>query len=291
MSAADDDATAPDDVRTQVERLVAADEARYRAEVSTFIAEHREQWRRVAAHLCRANSVRPADHLDDVEALVTETAWELIERSRRDVAFLRSMRSFMAILVYTARPRVRSFLDHATAPASGMVAAQRRRRELARTRSELAALRGTTPTVEEAVEAANQRLGARRADVVRQGMVVTAADELVLRGTLSFDEALDSVRHADAADCALHPVEAPALVRAVVDAASDEHPARGRVAALWMSEAYGSGPLPGQDTVVWIARTLNLTRRATEAHIARVRELAADHVRARGIDVDALEHA
>lgn len=289
-----EDPTAPDSVRAEVERIVALeDDARYDAEVSAFIAAHRPHWRRIAAQLCRANGVPVTRYVDDVDAIVTETAWEMLERSRRDPGYLRTMRSFLAIVVYTARPRVRSFVDHASAPASGMVAAQRRRRELARTRSELAALRGTTPTVQEAVQATNARLGAQRADVVRQGMVVTEADELVLRGALPFDDALDADTHVDAdPDCVLHPVEVPALLRSVVDAARAEHPARGRVAALWMSEAYGGGgPLPGQDTVVWISRTLGLPRRRTVAHIERVRELAVEHLRTMGIDVDALVHA
>jgi hypothetical protein len=289
------DPAAPDDaVRSEAERVVAIeDDARYRAEVSAFIAEHRPHWRRIAAHLCRANAVQATRYLDDVDAIVTETAWEMLERSRRDPAYLRSMRSFLAIVVYTARPRVRSFVDHATAPASGMVSAQRRRRELARTRSELAALRGTVPTVQEAVRATNERLGTQRADVVRQGMVVTEADELVLRGALPFDDALDADTHLETdPDCVLHPVEVPALLRSVVDAARAESPSCGRVAALWMSEAYGGGgPLPGQDTVVWISRTLGLPRRRTVAHIERVRELAVEQLRTMGIDVSVLEHA
>ncbi|WP_075827853.1 hypothetical protein [Cellulosimicrobium sp. CUA-896] len=283
-----------DTVRAEVERIVALeDDARYRAEVSAFLAEHRTHWRRMAVHLCRANAVPTARFLDDVDAIVTATAWEMLERSRQDPGYLRTMRSFLAIVVYTARPKVRSFVDHATAPASGMVAAQRRRRELARTRSELAALRGTAPSVEEAVRATNERLGAHRADVVRQGMVVSEADELVMRGALPFDDALDADTHVDDdPDCVLHPVEVPALLRSVVDAARAEHPARGRVAALWMSEAYGGGgPLPGQDTVVWISRTLGLPRRRTLAHIERVRELAVEQLRTMGIDVGALEHA
>ncbi len=283
-----------DAVRAEVDRIVAIeDDARYHAEVSAFLAEHRPHWRRMAVHLCRANGVPPARFLDDVDAIVTATAWEMLERSRQDPGYLRTMRSFLAIVVYTARPKVRSFVDHATAPASGMVAAQRRRRELARTRSELAALRGTAPSVAEAVRATNERLGAHRADVVRQGMVVSAADELVMRGALPFDDALDADTHVDDdRDCVLHPVEVPALLQSVVDAARAEHPARGRVAALWMSEAYGGGgPLPGQDTVVWISRTLGLPRRRTLAHIERVRELAVEQLRTMGIDVGALEHA
>jgi hypothetical protein len=289
-----EDLAGPDAVRREVERIIAIeDDARYRDEVSAFIADHRPHWRRMAAHLCRANAVPATQYLDDVDAIVTETAWEMLERSRREPGYLRTMRSFLAIVVYTARPRVRSFVDHATAPASGMVAAQRRRRELARTRSELAALRGAAPTVQEAVRATNERLGAQRADVVRQGMVVTEADELVMRGALPFDDALDADTHLDDdPDCVLHPVEVPALMRSVVDAARAENPACGRVAALWMSEAYGGGgPLPGQDTVVWISRTLGLPRRRTVAHIERVRELAVEQLRTMGIDVHALEHA
>jgi hypothetical protein len=289
-----DDPDAPDAVRTEVERIVAlCDEARYHAAVSSFIAGHRTHWRRIAVRLCRTNSVQATQHLEDVESIVTETVWEMLEKSRRDPNYLATMRSFLAIVVYTARPRVRSFVDHATAPASGMVSAQRRRRELARTRSELAALRGSLPTAEEAVQATNERLGATRADVVRQGMVVTVADELVLSGVLSFDEAIDSpdLVH-DERDWVLHPVEAPHLVRSVVEAAGAEHSVRGRVAALWMSEAYGgAGPLPGQDTVVWISRTLGLPRRSTVAHIDRVRELAAQQLRAMGIGADLLESA
>ena len=291
----DDDHDAPADaVRSEVARIVVlGDDASYRTEVSAFIAGHRDHWRRIAARLCRTNSVQVAQHLEDVESIVVETVWEMLEKSRQDPAYLAGMRSFLAIVVYTARPKVRSFVDHATAPASGMVAAQRRRRELARTRAELAALRGTVPTVQEAVQATNDRLAAHRSDVVRQGMVVTEADELVLSGALCFDEALDSPGLVqDELDCVLHPVEAPTLVRSVVDAARAENPTRGKVAALWMAEAYdGGGPLPGQDTVVWISRTLGLPRRSTVAHIDRVRELAAARLRAMGIGADLLETA
>ncbi|MHA7132043.1 hypothetical protein [Oerskovia turbata] len=281
-------------MRAEVARIVSLDDdARYHAAVSSFIASHREHWRRIAARLCRANSVQAAQHLEDIESIVTETVWEMLERSRQDPSYLETMRSFLAIVVYTARPKVRSFLDHATAPASGMVSAQRRRRELARTRAELVALRGAMPTAEEAVQATNDRLSANRSDVVRQGMVVTTADELVLSGALSFDEAFDApdLVH-DELDCALHPVEAPNLVRSVVDAARAEHTTRGNVAALWLSEAYGgSGSLPGHDTVVWISRTLGLPRRSTAAHIDRVRELAAQQLHAMGIGGDLLETA
>lgn len=280
------DGAAPDPVRVQVERIVAVeDDVRYRAEVDAFLGEHRPQWRRIALRLCRTHSVAADTYADDVEAIVVETAWQLLERSREDVAFLRTMRSFLAVLVYTARPKVRSFVDHATAPASGMVAAQRRRRELARTRAELAALRGATPTVAEAVEATNSRLAEHRADVVRQGMVVTEADELVLRGALSFDEALDAGGLVDTpADPPLHAVEVPALVRSVVDAARGQGRVLGHVAALWMSEAAaGSGALPGHDTLVWVARTVGITRARAAEHIDRVRAIAADRLREMGI--------
>lgn len=290
----DDDLDAPtDSVRSEVAHIVSlTDEAQYGAEVSAFIARHQDHWRRIAARLCRTNSVPATQHLEDVESIVAETVWEMLERSRQDPTYLATMRSFLAIVVYTVRPRVRSFLDHATAPASGMVSAQRRRRELARTRSELAALRGTVPTVQEAVQATNDRLGARRADVARQGMVVTEADELVLASALAFDEALDSHRPVEDLDCALHAVEVPRLMRSVVDSARAENTARGKVAALWMSEAYGGGgPLPGQDTVVWISQTLGLPRRSTQAHIERTRELAAQHLRTMGIGAELQEAA
>ncbi|MCA5895112.1 hypothetical protein LEP48_17415 [Isoptericola sp. NEAU-Y5] len=282
-----DDQRHADPVLAQVERIVALDDAAYPAALTEFLAAHRPHWRRIAARLCRTSSVPASQHLDDVEAIVAETVWEMIERSRREATFLATMRSFMAIVVYTARPKVRSFLDHATAPASGMVSAQRRRRELARTRAELAAVRGSTPSVTEAVRATNERLGAARADSARQGMVVSEADELVLRGTLSFDEALDSDQLVvTAPDGALHPLDVPVLLRQVVEAARAEHPVRGRVASLWMSEAYGNGPIPGQDTVVWIARTLGLTRRAALSHVDRVREIAAERLRDMGIEAE-----
>ncbi|MFC7879692.1 hypothetical protein [Isoptericola sp. NPDC057391] len=287
------DGAVEDPVRTRVERIVAIqDDAAYRDEVSAFLGEHRAQWRRIAVRLCRTHSVPAAAYADDVEAIVVETAWRMLERARDDRAFLRTMRSFLAIVVYTARPQVRSFVDHATAPASGMVAAQRRRRELARTRAELAALRGATPTVAEAVQATNSRLAEHRSDVVRQGMVVTEADELVLRGALSFDEALDTGRLVDTpADPPLHPVEVPSLVRSVVDAATAQGRVLGHVAALWMAEASdGSGEPPGHDTLVWIARTAGITRARAAEHIDRVREIAAQRLRAMGIDDEGSPH-
>ena len=110
----DDD---PGALRDEVARVVAFEaDARGRAAEAARRAAHAPQWRRIAARLCRTNSVPAAQHLDDVAAIVVETAWEMLERSRRDPAYLRSMRSFLAIVVYTARPRVRSFLAPAPAP-------------------------------------------------------------------------------------------------------------------------------------------------------------------------------
>ncbi len=279
------EANGTDPIRAEIERLTALDDEAYPAALTEFLALHRPHWRNVAARLCRTSSVPTSQHVDDVEAIVTETVWELLERSRREPTFLATMRSFLAIVVFTARPRVRSFLDHATAPASGMVSAQRRRRELARTRAELAAVRGTTPSVKDAVAATNERLSATRADAARQGMVVSEADELVLRGTLSFDESLDSDQLVvTAPDGVLHPLDVPLLLRRVVEVARAEHRVRGRVAALWMTDAYGNGPIPGQDTIVWIARTLGITRRTALAHVERVREIAAEHLRDMGIE-------
>lgn len=281
--------TEQQDLRAEVERIVTlADAAEYRRQAETFLARHRGLWRRIAAHLCRANSVRRTDYLDDVESHVMVAAWEMLEAARQDAGLLGSMRSFPAVVHFHARPRVRSFLDRATAPASGMVGAQRRRRELQRTRAELAALRGREPTTAEVVDTTNERLAATRKDPARQGMVVSRSDALALRGALSFDETLDSQQPARTEpDFVLHPVEGRELVASVVRAARAEDRTLGQVAALWLGEAYASGP-PDRDTVRWIAGRLGLTRRQTLRHVERVRRLGVTHLA--GIGVGAAEH-
>lgn len=276
-----------DPMLDEVEHIVTIeDEDAYLAAAQDFIGRNMSLWRRIASHLCKNNSVRRVDYLEDVESHVMEVVWEMLERSRLDIGYLLSMRSFPAIVVFNARPKVRSFLDHATAPAAGMVGAQRRRREIQRTRSEMAAMRGEEPSLREVIDATNARLAATRKNPTRQGMVVSAEDDLVFRGAMSFDEAIDSdMGPVDfGSDFILHPAEGPVLVRTVVQMAKDEDPALGRVAELWMTEAYSEGgPPPGQDTVSWIAKSLGITRKRTAEHIARVRELGVEYLARMGI--------
>lgn len=276
------------DTRDEIRRIVSEpDQARFDYLVADFLASRDKQFNRIAGSLCRSNSVRRTDYLEVVKSLVAEMCWQMIVWAREDETYLDRVDSWEAILVYNVRPKVRSEIDHQRSPASGMVSAQRRYRELARTRSELTSARGERPSVKETVEETNRRLHATRKDPVRQGMVVTELDELAARGAAPFDETLDSVVHQVdfAENYILHPAEGPVLVRTVVELAAEHSELCGQVAEMWMGEAYTSGgPPPGTDTASWIAKELGLTRAQTSSHIATVRELAMDYLAGIGIE-------
>ena len=129
-----------------------------------------------AKALCRINGVNPATHFDDVHQLVLEVAWKTITGLVNNPAKIADLPSLEQRLWVSARPVVRSEMDKAKSPASGMVAAQRRRREYLRTELELFGSGTHSPTVEQVVATTNQRLRRLRKDPAREGLLVSVHD-------------------------------------------------------------------------------------------------------------------
>lgn len=246
-------------------------------QVESFIRARLRVFRRQARSLCRVNSVPVAKWGEDVEAIVAEAAWDLISRMINDPDALSSVITWEAILFRHARVRVRSFIDHAVSPASGMVTAHRRHRETERSRSVLRSELGREPSDEEIVATTNARVAALP-NAAYQGRTVTSADLSVPGPAAELDEELAGETHVDfAEDYVIHPAEGRQFVADVIQAALEHDPDTGRVASLWMGDVYASGGLPeGTDTITHICRQLGLTRAKVRDHIASIRILGIE---------------
>lgn len=285
------DPRVPRDTREDVRHIISAGTAdQYDARLYAFLAGRDRLYRRIGSGFLRNNSAR-AEHLEDVMAIVREVEWWMVGQALQDDTYLDRVQSWEAILRFNARPKVRSHLDHVRSPASGMVSAQRRFREIQRTRNEIRNARGvgdSEMSTGEVIRLTNERLAATRSDPTRQGMVVSAADVAASRESLSFDDTLGTaptVPHVDSPDdCILHPAEGPVLVATVIERAYEVSLECGEVARMWMEDAYSSGgPPPATDTIAWIARGLGLRRDVVDAHVDVIRAIAVNYLRTIGI--------
>lgn len=120
------------------------------------------------------------------------------------------------------------------------------------------------PSSAQLIDATNRRLANRCKDAARQGMVGTDSDLTSVRHSVPLTPHLEGRASQEWDDGSpLHLVEVPVLVNAVISEATAAGPDCARVARLWRSEACSTGgPLPGADTVTWIASMLVLLPRA-----------------------------
>lgn len=248
-----------------------------------FMAARIPMFDRLAASLCRSNSVPPAKFAQDISAIVAQTAWVMLTEALANPSTLADIITWEAILYHRARPLVRSFTDKAEAPASGMVGARRRQREVAKTRTLLRTELSREPTHAEIIETTNTRIAATVADPARHSMVITAADleaasvEPLNEGTageVPFDD-----------DYLLHPVEGAKIVHEAVQRCHEHDEVLGQVASMWFDDAYsGGGPPVGADTITYIMSQLGLTRAQVRRHVERVREVAIEMLGSLGIE-------
>lgn len=236
-------------------------------------------FRRQARRLCVINGVSASKHLDDVHQLVLETAWRTICDMVINPDKLANLPSLEQRVWVAARPVVRSEMDKAKSPASGMVSAQRRMREVQRTMAELFNSTGAVPTQQEVVEATNARLARLRSDPARQGLVVTEATLFEVSPALDVSQLpLASTGAGMDEGLACRQVMAATIRRA------DQHGASmGRAARLYLAEAeHGAGP-DVVDVLRHIARELGLTVRSARALVERVRSILAEEMANEGI--------
>ncbi|MPV50150.1 hypothetical protein GCG21_09055 [Pseudactinotalea sp. HY160] len=258
--------------------------ARDRA-VTDFIVARGPLFDRWTKNLCRINSVPATTYGDDVRAIVAEAAWDLLATAIDDPASLEAIATWEAICYRSARSRVRTFIDKAAAPASGMTTARRRHREAQRSRSELRAALGREPGTHEVIEHANGRLS-HLSNQANQGMVITS-DDLQLPGQVPDpDLAMEHHSHVDyAEDYVLHPLEGRALVQRIIDTCNEQDELIGQVARLWVQDVYSTGrQAEGGDTVTHIGKALSIARPRVHELIDEIRLISIALLTELGID-------
>lgn len=260
-------------------RAIAAmpDRAAREGAITAFISARYPALRRQARRLCSVNAVSASTYLDDVLQIVLEAAWRLLRSLAEDPAQIESLPSFEQRVWVTARPLVRSELDKAKSPASGMVSVQRRAREVRRTQLELLSLGHGTPTVQEVITATNDRLQRLRADAARQGLLVTAADITAAEAPVMLDSP-------DAADRRVDPHDPTAsdMARRVLEATRRVDEATFRAARIYVAEALGPTDPNKPDVTKLVASELDVTPRRARALIRRVIGIARTELGACG---------
>src|SRR5699024_4207311 len=173
-------------------------------------------------------------------------------------------------LYVTARTRVRSHIDHAEAPASGMVAARRRGREVHKTLDAYYRQGRPEPPARQVVADTNTRLQARLGDTRRQGMVVTEADLTALAAPAPVEPRLHDPRHADVAE----QVAVRHTASVVVRRARRLHPDGDRAARILLQEAAQNARINQTHLARTIARSLGTTWRQAARLTRRIHEIA-----------------
>lgn len=245
--------------------------------IEQLIVDYTPLFRRQARRLCSANSVPAATYLDDVLQLVLESAWQVLRGLVEDPSRLDDLVSVEARVYVVARPLVRSELDKAKSPASGMVSVQRRAREVRRTQLEMMSRGHSAPTVEEVITATNDRLRALRADAARQGLLVTAADITAAEAPAALDSPDAADRHV-----AAHDPTATDMARRVLSATRKVDEETYRTARIYVKEALGPSDPNRPDVTRLVAEDLKVNPRRARTLIRRVVEIARAELRASG---------
>lgn len=270
-----------DEITNGVEqiRAIAAtpDRAAREGAITAFISARYPALRRQARRLCSVNAVPASTYLDDVLQIVLEAAWRLLRSLAEDPAQIESLPSFEQRVWVTARPLVRSELDKAKSPASGMVSVQRRAREVRRTQLEMMSRGHSAPTVEEVITATNDRLRALRADAARQGLLVTAADITAAEAPAALDSPDAADRHV-----AAHDPTATDMARRVLSATRKVDEETYRTARIYVKEALGPSDPNRPDVTRLVAADLKVNPRRARTLIRRVVEIARAELRASG---------
>lgn len=260
-------------------RAIAAlpDKARRERAVEAFVAARTPMFRRHARRLCSINGVSAPRYLDDVLQIVLESAWNVLRGLVENPAGLDSMPSFEGRVWMVSRPLVRSELDKAKSPASGMVGAQRRAREVRRTQLQMLSRGHSNPTTSEVITATNERLTELRADAARQGLLVTAEDVTVSVAPMSLDDS-------EVASCRVesHDATAADMARKVLVAARREDDLTYHAARIYVTEALGPQDPNKPDVTRLVAQELGVPPRRARAIIRRVLQVAQEELKAGG---------
>lgn len=260
-------------------RAIAADSdgATQSAAVDELLRGCKPLFARYARALCRSNSVPATRYLDDIEALVAAEAWELITEAIADPDILDDIPTFEARLFVRVRPKVRSFVDRFESPASGMVAARRRVREVAKTRSQLRRA-GVEPKIETVIAETNARLRRTRKDAERQGMLVDVSTFIEAAPATPVNEYTARVPAPSASDV---------LFRQVVEATLDATRAMGSktewAATLFLTELQGTGTADAPDMARHVAKELRIRTADASALLGVVRAQLAKQMYQAGI--------
>lgn len=247
--------------------------------VDELLAELKPVIDRQARHLCHINRVPPSSYFDDVRQLVAIEAWKTIEEAGNgafgDCGPVPSIEQRMYV---RARPKVRSLIDHLAAPASGMVAARRRAREIQRTIDEFDS-DGRQVKLGEVIKETNARLQSLVKDAARQSMVVgtddfyahTPATELGAVHTNGREVDLDTVT-------AIGQATQRVLARARAIA-----PGGSVAARIYLSEAAGPSDPAATDAMRYLARALGVRVNHARRIAGQVRRLAQEELTAVGL--------
>lgn len=249
--------------------------------IAQLLDDYTPCFRRQARRLCATNAVAPATHLDDVLQLVLEAAWGVLTALVSNPASVEGMVSLESRVWVVARPVVRSEMDKIKSPASEMVSAQRRAREIARTRLEMLTSGREQPTVQEIITATNDRVTQLRTDAARQGLLVTAEDLTVGQSAANIEEDWVTQRGTPA-----HDATATDMTQRVLRAASREGAPVYEAALIYLTEALGPTDPNKPDVTRQIAAELGVSPRRARALMNTVIALGRQELRAGGYGPD-----
>lgn len=257
-------------VREDLRQIVEEADTRHREVlVNAFLRRCARLFARYARSLCRSNSVPATRYEEDIEAIVAAEAWELITEAIADPDLLDGMTTFEARLFVRVRPKVRSFVDRFESPASGMVAARRRVREVAKTRSALRR-QGIEPSTNEVLAQTNKRLRATRKDAERQRVLVDVSTLIGVAPPIPVSEGAITIPGPNVSDIVCNQVVARVLDTARRSGAQTEW-----VAAAYMAEVLETGITDGSEMTRHIVQSLGIRVLEANELLHRVRaELA-----------------
>lgn len=193
-----------------IEAIREMDESEKQGHINQFLMDHDHAHGRIADSLCRRYSLGDA-MVEDVKQEVMMVSYSLFTDDDK-LAKAKRLPSWYNAVSLLSQNVIKALSESsATTGSRGMSTVVRRRRALAKFRSEWVARQSTEPTDVELVEAFNKQMLERRSNAARQGMIATV-DDLVPFNPVEFDPTLDipTLGHED--DCPLVPSEAVSLI-------------------------------------------------------------------------------